>query len=294
MNNYTLMKRILFIVTILLFTVSCQKQIDVTQDAVVNDLLNCSGNSETIRISETEDGNVNSSSLNKGLVAYYPFNGNANDLSVYANSGKLIGASLTKDRFGIYNSAINLNSIGQLVRTDSAIQNVLNTFSINVWVNPKSIDIIKPEGISGLEGYGNQSLIHPAHGATWGDASTNAGVGLNVGTNQIQVIEHTHMFIASPLVYATKITGWHNITIVYNSHVPSLYLDGKLVHIGLATNIQNVRPSNGYCAFYSNSGFGRSFSPNGTPSGQYLGQFDDIRIYNRVLSQSEITYLAAH
>jgi len=102
------------------------------------------------------------------------------------------------------------------------------------------------------------------------------------------------MFIASPLVFATKITGWHNIIIVYNAHIPSLYLDGKLVHVGLATNIQNVRPSNGYCAFYSNSGFGTSFAPNGTPTGQYLGQFDDIRIYNRVLTQSEITYLAKH
>jgi hypothetical protein len=232
--------------------------------------------------------------MQSGLVAYYPFTGNANDSSGNNNHGTTFGVSLTADRFGNTNSAVNLNSNNQYIRTNSAIQNVINTFSVSVWVNPKSIDLIKSEGITGLEGYGTQSIIHPTHGVTWGNASTNAGIGLNVGTNQIQVTEHTHLFIASPLVFDTIITGWHNITVVYNTHVPSLYLDGKLVHVGLATNIQNVRPSNGYCAFYSNSGFGTSFAPNGTTTGQFIGQFDDIRIYNRVLTQAEITYLAKH
>ena len=38
--------------------------------------------------------------LNDGLVAYYPFNGNANDESGNGNDGVVNGATLTSDRFG--------------------------------------------------------------------------------------------------------------------------------------------------------------------------------------------------
>ena len=42
-----------------------------------------------------------SSSLNKGLVAYYPFNGNAKDESGNGNDGEVNGATLGADRNGI-------------------------------------------------------------------------------------------------------------------------------------------------------------------------------------------------
>ena len=37
--------------------------------------------------------------LSDGLVAYYPFNGNANDESGNGNHGTVNGATLTEDRF---------------------------------------------------------------------------------------------------------------------------------------------------------------------------------------------------
>lgn len=40
-----------------------------------------------------------------GLVAYYPFNGNANDLSGNSYNGTVDGATLTLDRFGNANNA---------------------------------------------------------------------------------------------------------------------------------------------------------------------------------------------
>ena len=39
-------------------------------------------------------------SLNEGLVAYYPFNGNANDESGNGHHGTVNGATLAEDRFG--------------------------------------------------------------------------------------------------------------------------------------------------------------------------------------------------
>jgi len=44
-----------------------------------------------------------------GLVAYYPFNGNANDASGNNNNGIVHGAKLVPDRFGNYNNAYEFN-----------------------------------------------------------------------------------------------------------------------------------------------------------------------------------------
>ena len=44
-----------------------------------------------------------------GLVAYYPFYGDATDKSGNGNDGKVVGASLTKDRNGYPNHAYMFN-----------------------------------------------------------------------------------------------------------------------------------------------------------------------------------------
>lgn len=46
--------------------------------------------------------------LTNGLVAYYPFNGNANDTSGNGHNGTANGATLTTDRFGMTNAAYHL------------------------------------------------------------------------------------------------------------------------------------------------------------------------------------------
>lgn len=43
-----------------------------------------------------------------GVVAYYDFNGDANDI-VGGNNGTVTGATLTTDRFGIANRAYSFN-----------------------------------------------------------------------------------------------------------------------------------------------------------------------------------------
>ena len=47
--------------------------------------------------------------LNYGLLAYYPFNGNANDESGNGNNGIVNGATLTTDMHGNANSAYNFD-----------------------------------------------------------------------------------------------------------------------------------------------------------------------------------------
>ena len=232
--------------------------------------------------------------LKNGLVAYYPFNGNSNDVSGNGINGTNNGATLTSDRFNNINSAFNFSNKG-VIRTNKALQNVVNSFTVSVWATTKNQAPIKLQGfLSGNNGDPDgPPIIHPTHGYTWD--SKSAGVGIIFGTNQIQIIEHTADYIYFPLVYTGNFTGWNHIVLVYENHIPKLYLNGKLVANGLVSNIQFIRPSNGFDGTeqYSESGFGKSFFPSVAYNStrQFDGNIDDYAIWNRVLTLEEISNL---
>ena len=53
----------------------------------------------------------NSTPLDQGLVAWYPFDGNASDMSGNENHGTVHGASLASDRHGQLNNAYNFDGV---------------------------------------------------------------------------------------------------------------------------------------------------------------------------------------
>ena len=68
-----------------------------------------------------------------GLVAYYPFNGNANDESGNNNNGTVYGAKLTTDRFGKPNSAYSFDGGSYIEVQNSSSLNPANSISITWW-----------------------------------------------------------------------------------------------------------------------------------------------------------------
>lgn len=54
----------------------------------------------------------------QGVVLYYPFNGNARDMSGIQINGQVIGATLTTDRFGISNSAYYFDGLDDYIAFD--------------------------------------------------------------------------------------------------------------------------------------------------------------------------------
>ncbi len=78
-----------------------------------------------------------------GLVAWYPFNGNANDESGNGNHGVVSGATLTTDRFGNANSAYHFDGVDdfmRLVKSDTA--DFSNGFTISFWVQVEAIPTV--------------------------------------------------------------------------------------------------------------------------------------------------------
>src|SRR5437868_11543805 len=75
--------------------------------------------------------------LDKGLRAYYPFNGSASDISGNNNNPSFNNATLTTDRFGKPKSAMHFNGIDQYIRiSNNSSLNMTNTISISVWIRP--------------------------------------------------------------------------------------------------------------------------------------------------------------
>src|SRR5258705_4476505 len=73
--------------------------------------------------------------LGVGLMAYYPFSGNANDVSGNNNNPVFNNATLTADRFGNPNSAYSFNGTSSYTRIlNSATLNFNTQMSITAWV----------------------------------------------------------------------------------------------------------------------------------------------------------------
>ena len=78
-----------------------------------------------------------------GLVAWYPFNGNANDSSGNGNHGTNNGATLTTDRFGNANSAYTFDGKGNDITSGSSTTLAINMYAtISAWIggnNPTEV-----------------------------------------------------------------------------------------------------------------------------------------------------------
>ncbi len=198
-----------------------------------------------------------------GLVAYYPFNGNANDESGNGNDGTVSGASLTNDRFGNPNSAYSFDGTNDriLVPHDPSL-NLGTEFTISAWVIsdvtvPSNNSMIAKGGSYGSHEY----ALYFANGSNkpWvslnGGAASNQQVGPNVGVST---------------------TDWLHIVGLYEAGVLKLYIDA--VEGAAANRAAPVATTSALRIGELQSIFHR-------------GLIDDIRIYNRALTDTEIQVL---
>jgi len=74
--------------------------------------------------------------LSDGLVAHYPFDGDANDVSGHENHGTVKGATLTVDRFGNPNSAYHFDGNNLIAIEESDSLDITGNMTIALWVQP--------------------------------------------------------------------------------------------------------------------------------------------------------------
>ena len=217
--------------------------------------------------------------LTNGLVAYYPFNGNAGDSSGNGNHGTVNGATLTTDRFGDNNKAYFFDGNSKILVPHSNSLIVGDEMTISLWFQQytmgNTINYILQKGTGGSctntgyycavdYDYGN--VPNGVKTMSYGQNGNCSGIGNDTSLN----------------------SNWHIMTIVYNPMGENkIYIDGEFT-TGNWSFCMNCRINNSLTpliigGFYSTQG-----------CNNWNGNLDDIRIYNRALSQSEVTYLATH
>jgi hypothetical protein len=195
-----------------------------------------------------------------GLVGYWPFNGNANDESGNGNNGTVYGATLTSDRFGNVGKAFEFYStsgVGGYIYAPNVLLGETFTISSKVfWYNLNST---------------NASTLVSNHDG-------NLGYELNIIYSVVREhysdINNAH-FSDSTIPY----NEWHQITWVKSGSTSRIFLDNRL--ISTKYNINSI----------SNSNVGLFFGRAGWGGNILKGKLDDIAIYNRALTQTEITQL---
>jgi hypothetical protein len=211
--------------------------------------------------------------LTNGLVAYYPFNGNANDASGNGNNGVVLaGASFVADRFGVAASALRIPFGAMMTAPLSYIIEPTNAFTISVWANLSLLSGNYPT-IARL----NYNCPSFSSLIRFDSVNLQKFVGI-VGINCTDAQAN----IAIP--QSPQTNYWYYLTLTFDNGFLSLYEDGLLI------GQTNYIPSAPY-----------SVSPDSLLIGQtnlanyeiFDGIVDDLRIYNRALSPSEVSQLYA-
>jgi hypothetical protein len=80
--------------------------------------------------------------LTDGLVAYYPFSGNANDVTGNGNNGTAYNATLTTDRFDNTNQAYAFNGTNAYIQVgDLPDLRITNSLTMSAWINPTGSNV---------------------------------------------------------------------------------------------------------------------------------------------------------
>lgn len=216
------------------------------------------------------------SDLLNGLVAYYPFCGNANDVSGNNNNPNFNSATLTTDRFGNPNSAYSFNGINQYIKGSSNNYPSLSR-TISFWFKL------------------NTDATHPvlfAYGG--GPCGTSFFSTINQTSFAKRYTVQAHCWVdscSSNKSYPAN-NAWTNWTISSGNNVTKFYVNGILTETFQNTDF------NGTAVFGREFSFGVCTNPN-TGIAPYIdgeigylnGSLDDIVVYNRVLDDNSVSQL---
>jgi hypothetical protein len=216
----------------------------------------------TILIFSCNKNDINT--LNNGLVAYYPLDGNAIDASGNNHDGVTYGTVLTEDRFNHSGKALLFSGTNSYINLHCNFDYQLRT--INLWFYANTIDQIarhiyisdNPKLKYGF----SQIKIMEINGTK--QIRSSAGIGGGTAEGNAEVLGKK----------------WYMITLVVDTNETRHYLDGSLIG----------KFANGYMT--SNAGDTSALLGVSREYDRYFeGKLDDVRIYNRALSEAEIKKL---
>ncbi|MDG1160398.1 MAG: hypothetical protein P8N19_12975 [Flavobacteriales bacterium] len=204
-----------------------------------------------------------------GLVAWYPFNGNANDESGNGNDGVVYGATLTEDRDGNPNAAYSFDGVDDFISVVSSptIGFSDGSFSFSLWLllNSNSSDVAM--------------LDRPQSGARYNLRSLPGGVPrvfASNSSNQESYADAQFNYMPGDLNHIVAVMSISDNSVVF-------YING----LEVSNSFEQWEALNPSINPQVNLEIGRYGGGN-----SYLsGILDDLAIYNRALSAEEVQTL---
>ncbi|MGN7786423.1 LamG domain-containing protein [Niabella sp. 22666] len=216
---------------------------------------------------------LHAQNLNDSLLLYLPFNGNANDASGNGNNGVISNATPATDRLGVANSAYDFNGTNSYIEMapSASLSKIYtaNEVTIAAWINIRNW-------------YNNWNVFavfeqyDPA--TDWGSVLLEAnwasgGILFESGYNTSYI----------GCNYAWSFNEWHHLAVTYSklTDIARFYVDGHLLEAKEYREAFSPDHVNSYA-------IGRSLSG---PDEYSDGKIDEVRIYNRALSDAELMTL---
>lgn len=196
-------------------------------------------------------------------VAYYPFNGNAND-AIGTLNGTVNGATLTTDRFGNANSAYSFDGVDDFIGTTGLAISQNQNWTISAWVKAASLSQSSFIVLNGLN--------TPTAGNGYSMIVINAD---NTGAGNIFKLHYPGAAVINSGFTFTDINTWHYVTITRDINaIGKMYFDGVL---SATTTTASISPPGG--DFRIGSGTGVGF---------WNGAIDEVKVYNNALTDAQV------
>ena len=194
-----------------------------------------------------------------GLVAWYPFNGNALDESGNAANGTILGATPTEDRNGVSSAALHFDGQSWVSASPLGLPYADAPRSVSAWLNPSTVA-------------GPFTLTAVAYGVP----STSGAFMVGFYNQGIAVQGWADDFGAEVDYNADE---WMHVVCTYAASSIKIYLNGVLIEEGENTTWNTM---DGPLILGSRVDLANSY---------FEGSIDDVGIWNRALDQAEVVAL---
>lgn len=201
------------------------------------------------------------------LVADYPFDGNANDVSPFHNNAEVDGAQLTKDRFDRANHAYDFDGVSDAITAANSPQLNSDYTTVSFWVN---VNELPGQGEAYLMSFGGWQerwkISLPSHGKpVWTTNNTSGISDMDSGDGN-----------------ALQPGTWTHLVFVHDGTNDKIFFNGTMVASKAVAGTMNS----------TTKPLGIGYNPIDVAN-YFNGKIDQVQIYNRALSDQEIADLYA-
>lgn len=199
-------------------------------------------------------------SLMNGLVGYWKFDGNADDASGNMNNGRTLGVTPVEDRIGNEDGAYRFNGASYIeVPNSTSLRDVTDTITMTAWINPHEL-------------YNSWITVM--------QKSDRKNCQYTLAWKPSEVVISFTGNGRWPAQPEFELNKWQHVAMTYDGAKVTLYRDGKIVGLW---PFQGRFQQNDFSLYFGYDPFGGLE--------YFIGDMDDVRLYNRALSEEEIQSL---